>query len=234
MCLGAVVVAEPPPLSPELRPFAAVGAALAEQMRLGEQGWTDAQVESFLNGMRTAVAGRPVEMDHAAHQLLGSMRRNIDQRGGAAGGSATRRDGVGRSGDTGNEVPAAYASFGADESEGLVVRVIERGAGPRPRPEDTVVISLAAKVAADGRDLPRVALDHARVRVTDLLPGLAQGVQMMALGGSAMLVVPPPLSFGDDDRKWPTGVAPGSVLVFKLELHDIEPAVAGPMAGSDH
>lgn len=77
--------------------------------------------------------------------------------------------------------------------------------------------------APDGKTvLPQLSGEHVRVKVRDLLPGLAEGLRMLTLGGRIVLVVPPILSFGD--APWPAGVQSGIPLLFELSLEDIEPA----------
>lgn len=102
---------------------------------------------------------------------------------------------------------------------GLAFGLVTHAGGSRPGPEDSVVISLEA-VAADGQtELPRLKIDRKRMRVSDLLPGLAEGVQMMTPGSSGMFIVPPSLSYGDG--AWPDGVQRGTPLIFTLKMHDV-------------
>ncbi len=91
--------------------------------------------------------------------------------------------------------------------------------GLRPTPHDVVVISLSC-VGPDGTTkLPQLSQDRARIKVSDMLPGLAEGLQMMTLESQARFIVPPKLSFSDGP--WPDGVAPGSPLLFTVVLHEI-------------
>lgn len=87
---------------------------------------------------------------------------------------------------------------------GLLIHIMAPGAGARARPQDAVVVTLSAK-GPQGSDLPQFKLRSARMKVADLMPGLAEGVQMTALGGRALLMLPPSLSFGSG--QWPNGIA---------------------------
>jgi FKBP-type peptidyl-prolyl cis-trans isomerase FkpA len=115
---------------------------------------------------------------------------------------------------------SARAGFGLQQSDsGLLFKVISAGGGPRPRVEDTIVLSVKA-TAPDGKTpLPQLTGEHVRVAVRDLLPGLVEAVRMLTLGGKMVTVVPPTLSFGD--AAWPAGVQPGIPLLFELSLEDI-------------
>jgi hypothetical protein len=58
-----------------------------------------------------------------------------------------------------------------------------------------------------------------RVRVEELIPGLVEIVQMMSPDGSALVLVPPDLSFGTGP--WPDGLPRGTPVVCILQLHEI-------------
>jgi len=58
--------------------------------------------------------------------------------------------------------------------------------------------------------------------VSDLLPGLAEGVQLLKVGGKGLLYLPPARAFREAD--WPATVPKGIPLGFYVELHDINPA----------
>jgi FKBP-type peptidyl-prolyl cis-trans isomerase len=103
-------------------------------------------------------------------------------------------------------------------SSGLLFRV-QGGTGPRPRPDDTIIVNIAAK-APDGKtDLPQISAPNVRTKVAHLLPGLAEGVQMIALGGEGFFILPPHLSFGVGE--WPPGLEPGMPLLYRLTLTDV-------------
>ncbi|MEO7598764.1 MAG: FKBP-type peptidyl-prolyl cis-trans isomerase [Opitutus sp.] len=115
---------------------------------------------------------------------------------------------------------SARANFGLQQSDsGLLFKVLAAGGGPRPRKEDTVVLSVKA-TAPDGKTaLPQLTGEHVRVHVRDLLPGLVEGIRMMTLGSRMVLVVPPALSFAN--AAWPAGIPTGIPLLFELSLEDI-------------
>jgi FKBP-type peptidyl-prolyl cis-trans isomerase len=108
---------------------------------------------------------------------------------------------------------------------GLCYHFNATGSGIRPRPQDTVVLSYTV-LAADGSKLPQLDADHIRTKVSDLLPGLEEGVRMMTIGSQVLLLLPPALSFGDGP--WPEGVAPGMPLAFSVTLHDVSSPESAP------
>jgi FKBP-type peptidyl-prolyl cis-trans isomerase len=81
-------------------------------------------------------------------------------------------------------------------------------------------------MAADGTTkLPQLSFARAQLKMTDLLPGFMEGLQMMTVDSTAIFVLPPSLSFGEGE--WPAGVERGAPLIFQVTLHEIisgEPA----------
>ena len=96
---------------------------------------------------------------------------------------------------------------------------IKAGYGARPAPEDTVVISYKVTLADTTTDVPSLAANRLKARVADLLPGLAEALQMMTVDSAAMLVLPPDLSFGAGE--WPAGTERGTPLLFTVKLHEV-------------
>ena len=91
--------------------------------------------------------------------------------------------------------------------------------------------SVADRAAPERTGRPRIAVTtssfpdfsltamRAQVGVTDLLPGLAEGVQLLKPGGKGLIYVPAALSYGDGD--WPKDVPRGMPIGFFVELHEV-------------
>jgi FKBP-type peptidyl-prolyl cis-trans isomerase FkpA/FKBP-type peptidyl-prolyl cis-trans isomerase FklB len=198
-----------------LTAYAAFGSSLVQSGHLGELGWNEAQVGAFLEGMRAAFAGKPAPADDAARQFAVEMGRRIQAIGSGAPAPA---------------VPAADARARLERyfkemrrrlalqiaASGLGYNVTTSNSGVRPRPGDTVVLTVQA-VAADGATkLPQLSGEHLRARLDGMMPGLKEGLQMMTVGAHAVFVIPPALSFGGGT--WPEGVAPGMPLIYYVTL----------------
>jgi FKBP-type peptidyl-prolyl cis-trans isomerase len=56
-----------------------------------------------------------------------------------------------------------------------------------------------------------------------VIAGWTEGLQKVGKGGKIKLYVPPQLGYGDDGRP---GIPPGAVLIFDIELLDINPVAA--------
>jgi len=199
--------------------YASLGSGFAQNIRLAELGWTEAQFEAFVDGLRATFHGHPNALSPEAARLQAEVGRRVEELVNGRHPSAFAD-------------PARVQAYMKQRAQEMKLKVSDTGLAyglmvqngvSRPGPEDKVIISFQA-IAADGQTaLPGLAADHLRLDVSDLLPGLAEAVQMMTPGGSAILIVPPELSFGDGD--WPAGVERGSPIIFTLTLHEI---VAAP------
>jgi len=204
-------VAVAPIWTRELAPYAALGSFMAENNRIPDLKWNAAQFAAFQEGFRSSYEGRGLPLDEAAAKLRDEISQRVQTMV-----EAERPDPV-----------KDYFRFlrekeGVKETPtGLHFRITEEGTGDTPKPGDTVVISYAAGLP-DGKSLPPLSRSRAKVVVRDLLPGLAEGVQLLKVGGKGLIYVPPALSFKAAD--WPPQLPHDAPLVFFVEMHDIIPA----------
>ena len=208
-------VAAPATMAPiwnrELAPYAALGSFMAENNRIPDLKWSAGQFAAFQEGFRSSYEGRGLPLDEPAAKLRDEISRRVQ-----AMVEAERPDPV-----------KDYFRFlrekeGVKETpSGLHYRITEEGAGDTPKPGDTVVISYAAGLP-EGKSLPALSRSRAKFVVRDLLPGLAEGVQLLKVGGKGLIYVPAALSFKAAD--WPAQLPPGVPLIFFVEMHDIVPA----------
>jgi FKBP-type peptidyl-prolyl cis-trans isomerase len=81
-----------------------------------------------------------------------------------------------------------------------------------------IVLSFSVR-QPDGIERPELSRARVRATVKDLLPGLAEGIQLLRVGGKALMFLPANLSFSEAD--WPQSVPKGMPLAFFVELHEI-------------
>ena len=107
-------------------------------------------------------------------------------------------------------------------ASGLQYRVITEGAGDAPKATDTV------KVHYEGRLISGDVFDSSIARgepvsfpLNGVIPGWSEGVQLMKVGAKVEFTIPSALAYGPSG----TGpIPPNSVLVFDVELLEINPA----------
>jgi len=226
--LGAQPAAPAPlPPAPPLAAYSQFGTSLAQSAHLSQLGWTEAQFDAFIAGMRAAFRGQPVPMDDAGRRLAEQTGRALQDL--ASGKAAAPAAGPAEPDPAG--VQAYYRQLtkrlGLQWSlSGLGYNVSPGASGERPRPGDTVVLSCQALAADTTSPLAPLSSDRVRVKMADLLPGLLEGLQMMTVGSHAVFVLPAQLSFGGG--RWPDGVTPGAPIIFKIGLIEVLPAAAAP------
>lgn len=198
-----------------LSAFAAVGSSIVQENRLAELGWSEAQIAAFLEGAQATFRGEPRPMDEAATRLAVEINRRLFELK-----EREVREAFARPAYLAQYLREMRKRFGLQESDsGLCFGLRSADGGMRPSPEDAVVLSIAASAFDATTKLDQLSGERLRFKVTELPPGLAEGVQMMCPGSQAMFVVPPALSFGDGP--WPRGVSRGTPLVFMVALHEI-------------
>ncbi|WP_411289912.1 FKBP-type peptidyl-prolyl cis-trans isomerase [Sphingorhabdus sp.] len=97
--------------------------------------------------------------------------------------------------------------------EGLSYTIIKAGKGERPNAESKVTVNYKGMLTADGSEFD--SGKDAQFPVGGVIPGFAQGLQLMQPGGSYRLCIPSKLGYGEAG----TGPIPANAdLVFEVEL----------------
>lgn len=104
---------------------------------------------------------------------------------------------------------------------GLQYRVIEEGNGNRPLPTDTVEVHYRGTLLnGEEFDSSYSRGETVQFPLNGVIPGWSEGVQLMSEGATYEFFIPSELGYGDNP---PPGspIAPGSALIFEVELIDI-------------
>lgn len=190
-------------------PFAALGSFMAENNRIPDLKWTAPQFAAFQEGFKASYEGRGLPLDEDARRLRDEISDKVQ-------------------GMLAREQPSPVEDYFrvlrekegvAKTSSGLHYRITEPGFGPTPTAKDQVVLSFAARLP-DGRELPPLTRTRVKMNVSDLLPGLSEGVQLLRVGGKALVYLPPKLAYTEET--WPPQIPKGVPLAFFVELHEIE------------
>lgn len=111
-------------------------------------------------------------------------------------------------------------------SSGLQYKILNPGNGASPKFDDVVVVTYRGTLT-DGKEFDSSFRRNqpAEFPVRGVLPGWAEGLQLMKRGGKATFYLPPELGYGDSPRQ---NIPPNSVLVFDVELLAIKPSGSVP------
>jgi FKBP-type peptidyl-prolyl cis-trans isomerase FkpA len=203
-----------------LEAYSAVGTSLVKDNHLAQLGWTEAQIEAFLDGVRAGFQGGGRPIDAAARELFNQIGQRMQALTEQENRVRFGAEAFARPGYLEQYLKELRRQFKLEESDsGLFYDIKTVGYGVRPGPEDTVVISYKVNQADMATELPQLEANRRKVRMTDLTPGLREGFQMMTVGSAGMLVVPPALSYGEGD--WPPGTERGTPLIYMVMLHEV-------------
>jgi len=229
----AVTAFTPPSSQPSLAPqafplsaYSAFGSSMAKTGRFAELGWSDAQFNALLAGMRATFQGKGYPFDAPSQQLAAQTSRRIKEimarARQEADGTLDQKERLARYFKVMRKRLELQIS---DSGLGYNVEPADRN-GVRPRPGDTIILTCHAAAADGVTKLPQLSAERIRVKMEGMLPGLMEGLQMMTVDSSAIFVLPPSLSFGAG--AWPDGVERGSPLVYTITLNDVISAGAHP------
>jgi FKBP-type peptidyl-prolyl cis-trans isomerase len=199
---GADPLAAIPPTGPEHYSYA-IGLQIGSSFH-DDQMEIDA--DSLLAGLKDGVAGAKPKYDQ---QLLAvAVQRMYKQQA----ENARKR----------NEtylVDNAKAEGVVVLPSGLQYKVLATGKGPSPKATDTVRVNYVGRFI-DGSVFDESGDQPAEFRVDGVIAGWTEALQKMKVGDKWQLVVPSKLGYpqGRDE------IAPGTTLVFEVELLGIVPA----------
>jgi FKBP-type peptidyl-prolyl cis-trans isomerase FkpA len=116
-------------------------------------------------------------------------------------------------------------------ASGLRFQMLKPGTGPRPAPEDAVLISYEGRLA-DGKVFDR-SEQPVGMMVSGVIPGFAEALLMMNQGGTYRFWIPGALAYGPEGT--PDGtIPPNAELDFTVTLVDVgRPAPAAPRAPAE-
>lgn len=126
-----------------------------------------------------------------------------------------------------NQIDQAFLQKAAAEegaiqtASGLIFKELVPGYGPKPEAGDRVTVHYKGMLP-DGTvfDSSIKRGRPGKLPLKKVIPGWAEGLQMMKGGGKARLVIPPQLGYGKKGK--PPNIPPCAILIFEIELLGIE------------
>jgi FKBP-type peptidyl-prolyl cis-trans isomerase len=200
-------------LSPE-RILELYGYIVGLQSGVQDFDLNEKEFELFLKGLKSAQARD--EMPKNLEQLFPQLQAYLSQR---------QSEVVGRRAQENRERAERFLADLEGKGDvkktdqGLFYKMERQGTGERPSTGDTVRVHYEGKLI-DGTvfDSSRQRGEPADFPLGGVIPGMAEGLQLMQEGGRITLYIPPDLGYGDQSQ--PT-IPPGSVLIFDVELLEV-------------
>ena len=106
-------------------------------------------------------------------------------------------------------------------ASGLEYRVISAGEGPTPKPSDVVTFEYEGRLMNGEVFDSSEGKGPAQIPVFGVVPGFAEGLQLMQKGGTYALRLPPELGYGVQGQ--PPAIPPNSTIEFEVKLIDFRP-----------
>jgi FKBP-type peptidyl-prolyl cis-trans isomerase FkpA len=102
---------------------------------------------------------------------------------------------------------------------GLQYEILKSGTGNKPTLDDTVVVHYTGKLT-NGQvfDSSKERGEPATLKLSQVIPGWAEGLSLMSVGSQYRLTIPAEIAFKNQEIG---SIPPGSVLLFDVELLDI-------------
>ena len=211
----------PRPMSEQpLSAFTQLGASFALSARIGELDWNEEQFQAFVSGLTEGYHHRHLPFDDRAAELYAAMSARVQE--------LDRKKQEEQFQDPKyleKYMRETRRTLNMQQTDsGLCYMVQGIGGSNRPTLTDTVVISYDVTSSDLQRPVPQLSASRLHAKVSDLMPGLAEAVQMMTADAKGVFILPPALSYGAG--KWPDGVEKNSPLIFRITLHEIEAPAA--------
>jgi FKBP-type peptidyl-prolyl cis-trans isomerase FklB len=174
--------------------------------------------DAMLKGIQDAVGNKRTQMSEqeirsAMSGLIGEMRQNMSKNRVEAEATNKKR---------GDEYRATFGKQPDVKTmtNGVLYKVANVGAGPKPTEEDTVTVSYRGSLTNGFEFDATPEGKSANLKVSQLINGWKAALKTMPVGSRWTLVIPPQLAYGT--RGVGNDIGPSETLVFDVELLDIK------------
>lgn len=189
-----------------------IGADLGRNFK--KQG-IDINADWMANGLRDGMTGVQLQLtDEQMKDVLNKFQKDL---------IAKRETEIAKKAEENKKKGDAFLAQNKSKpgvatlSSGLQYKIIEKGTGAKPTKDDTVTVDYTGRLI-DGQvfDSTDKAGKPATFKVSQVIPGWTEVLQLMPTGSTWEVYVPASLAYGSRSIGGPIG--PNETLVFKIHL----------------
>jgi FKBP-type peptidyl-prolyl cis-trans isomerase FklB len=178
----------------------------------------DVDLEVFVKGIRDSLFGHPSQIpDQENQELLRGLQTELRAR------VQEKRKELG---EKNKKEGAAFLAENKSKpgvqtlTDGLQYKIITEGTGPKPMTNDTVSVQYRGTLL-DGTEFDSSYKRNqpATFKVTGVIKGWSEALQLMPVGSKWQLFIPSDLAYGDRGNM---NIGPNATLVFDVELLSIQ------------
>lgn len=190
----------------------AIGVDLARNLK--RQGVT-ADTSVLLEGLRDEIANAPLRMsEEELSRSLNAFQADLKKsRARSPQAVAAANKEAGEAFLASNRNKHGVVSL----PSGLQYRIIHEGSGKRPTDADTVEINYRGTLINGAEFESSYRREQpATLKLTGMVPGLAEALKLMPVGSKWEIFIPPELAYGE--RGSGRRIGPNATLIFEVEL----------------
>jgi FKBP-type peptidyl-prolyl cis-trans isomerase FklB len=190
-----------------------VGASIGHNMA---QQVPDVDADALAQGIKDGLAGKALLNDQEVMQTLMAFSQTM---------RARQQEKMAKAGQENKEKGEAFLAENAKKEgvkvlpSGLQYKIIKEGNGPKPKATDTVTVKYRGTLI-DGTEFDSSHGQTTEFRLSNVIPGWTEGIQLMPVGSEWMLYVPSNLAYGE--RQAGPQIGPNSTLIFDVDLVGIK------------
>lgn len=212
LCLGAATGRAAEPQTDEEKALYALGVAMATNIT--SFNLSDAELEFVKAGVVDGAKGKTPKVD--PQQFFPKLQEMQKTRAAAAGKTVLDK---------------AAAEQGATRTaSGLVITTLKAGTGPAPKETDTVKVHYKGTLPNGTVFDSSAPTAPVSFPLNGVIKCWTEGVQLMKVGGKSKLVCPSEIAYGERGAAGGK-IPPGAVLIFEVELLEIEKPAAAEKKG---
>lgn len=173
----------------------------------------------LLEGIKDALSGnKPLMTDEEVQNVMTNFRKEM---------MAKQTERMREAGETNKKEGETFLA-GNKKKEGVVTlpsglqyKIIKDGSGAKPKPTDTVSVNYrGALIDGTEFDSSYKRGEPASFKVTGVIPGWTEALQLMKAGSKWQLFIPSNLAYGE--RGAGRDITPNASLIFDVELLSIQ------------